>query len=152
LRPRYQRWHGRAPEAPEEPAQLYDGYADAIGATWELVAPGVELTDGGVVQFGGRSGRKIIVKLAPQGRPMAPEKVTQRAWRVKRTVDKVAGEIVLDADTGVPLRVALTGAVSFPREGKPMTINLGVTSEIAMGAPAITAPPQTDVVATPERQ
>ncbi len=39
LRPRYQRWHGRAPETPEEPVRLRDGYPEAIAATWDLLAP-----------------------------------------------------------------------------------------------------------------
>ena len=45
LRPRYQRWHGRAPEHPDEPAAIRDSFFSPIAATWELVGPGAELTD-----------------------------------------------------------------------------------------------------------
>src|SRR6185312_14060929 len=39
LRPRYQRWHGRAPESPDEPQQILDSFAEPVFATWDLVAP-----------------------------------------------------------------------------------------------------------------
>jgi len=45
LRPRYQRWHQRAPESPDEPVQIEDEMAGAVAATWDLLAPGAELTD-----------------------------------------------------------------------------------------------------------
>src|SRR6266850_4023141 len=59
LRPRYQRWHERAPESPDEPEKLRDQFEDAIFATWDLLAPAVELTDLGAAQAAGRAGRKI---------------------------------------------------------------------------------------------
>ena len=50
LKPRYQKWHRRAPEAPDEPDQIDDDMAGAVFATWDLLAPGVELTDRGNVK------------------------------------------------------------------------------------------------------
>src|SRR5262249_13309392 len=41
LRPRYQRWHQRAPESADEPAQMLDEYFEPVAATWDLLAPGV---------------------------------------------------------------------------------------------------------------
>jgi hypothetical protein len=78
LRPRYQRWHGRAPESPEEPAQVRDSFYDPIGATWDLLAPGAELTDGGATQAAGRPAHKVIIKLAPSPRTPPPEALVQR--------------------------------------------------------------------------
>jgi hypothetical protein len=43
LRPRYQRWHARDPEAPDEPQALRDQYFEATWAVWDLLAPGAEL-------------------------------------------------------------------------------------------------------------
>ena len=153
LRPRYQRWHHRAPETPEEPGQLEDSFAGALGATWDLVAPGVELTDLGAVQVGARAGRKIAVKLAPQPRAPDAEPLPQRKWREHRRVEALAGEVVLDTDKGVPLSVQLSGTVGFTRDGKPYEMKLTLTSAVAgIGtAVAITTPADADSVATPER-
>jgi hypothetical protein len=152
LRPRYQRWHGRAPETPEEPATIRDSFFEAIGATWDLLAPGAELTDGGAATVNGRAGKKVIVKLAPSPRQPAVEPLLQRKWREKRTVEAVAGEIVLDAETGLPLAAKLQGIVSFTRDGRRFSMKLNVDgSAAALGDAQIVAPPADQVVATPER-
>lgn len=153
LRPRYQRWHGRAPEHPDEPGQIRDSFYVPIAATWELLAPGAELSDLGTAQVAGRSGKKIAVKLSPDPRKPAAETLTQREWREKRTVDAVSGEVVLDADKGVPLSVKLTGTIGFMRDGRRFTMKVSVDGTAsAIGVPvAITAPPPDQVVATPER-
>jgi hypothetical protein len=154
LRPRYQRWHARAPESPEEPARVRDSFFDAIGATWDLLSPGAELTDGGAVQVAGRAGRKVVVKLAPSPRSPAPEPLTQRKWREKRTVDALAGELVLDVASGMPLAAKLSGTVSFSRDGRRFTMKLSVDGKAsAIGQPVEIAPPPEDqIVATPERR
>jgi hypothetical protein len=152
LRPRYQRFHGRAPETPDEPGQIRDSYFDSIYATWELLAPAVELSDGGAATVAGRAGRKIIVKQAPSPRSNPPEKLDQRKWREKRSIEGVSGEVVLDAEKGVPLSVKLAGTVSFSRDGRRFTMKLTLDSALAStGAVAITVPPPDMVVATPER-
>ncbi|HET7502100.1 MAG TPA: hypothetical protein VFK02_13880 [Kofleriaceae bacterium] len=153
LRPRYQRWHARAPESPDEPAALRDDYASAIGATWELLAPGAELSDRGAIEVAGRAGRKIAVALSPDPRRPAREPLSQRKWREARSVDAVSGEVVLDTDKGVPLAVKLSGSVGFTRDGKRFTMKVSVDSTISgVGSPAmILAPSEGDVVATPER-
>ncbi len=153
LRPRYQRWHHRAPEAPDEPALIADSFAAAPAATWDLLAPGAELTDDGPVQVGGRAGRKIGIKLAPTARPAAAEPLPQRKWRETRRVGAVSGEVVLDAEKGVPLSVQLAGTIGFTRDGKAYEMKLMVTSTVAgVGtAVAIAAPAAADTVETPER-
>jgi hypothetical protein len=153
LRPRYQKWHARAPETPDEPAELRDSYYSAIGATWDLVAPGAELSDLGPMQIGGRAGRKIAVKLAPSPQKNPTEPLAQRKWRESRSIDQLVGEVVLDADKGVPLAVKLVGTVAFSRDGRRFTMKLSVDSTVsAVGqAVAVTAPGGEDVVATPER-
>jgi hypothetical protein len=153
LRPRYQRWHGRAPETAAEPAQIRDAYFGAIAATWELLAPGAELTDKGPVQVAGRAGRKIAVKLAPSPRENPREPLSQRRWRESRTVSAVDGDVTLDAETGVPLAADLRGAVAFSRDGRRFTMTVGLTAVITkFGATTITAPPENEVIATPNRR
>lgn len=152
LRPRYQRFHGRAPETPDEPAQVRDAYFDSVFATWDLLAPAVELTDGGATTIAGRAGRKIIVKQAPSPRSNAPEPLDQRKWREKRTIDGVSGEIVLDTEKGVPLSVKLAGTINFSRDARRFTMKLTLDGQLtAMGPVEIAAPPPDMVVATPER-
>lgn len=153
LRPRYQRWHGRAPETPDEPAAVRDSFFEAIGATWDLLSPGAELTDAGATQLAGRSGRKVVVKLAPSPRAPAPEVLVQRKWREKRTVQAVSGELVLDAESGLPLAAKLEGTVTFMRDGRRFTMKVSLDAKAAaIGAPvAIAAPPADQVVSTPER-
>ncbi len=153
LRPRYQRWHERAPEGADEPATLRDGFTDAITATWELLAPGAELSDKGAITVGGRAGRLIEIHLSSHPAAMPGESLAQKKWRVNRTVVAVAGQIVLDAEKGVPLAIDLTGSIGFSRDGHPMTMKLSVKSAIdKLGQPATIARPATaEVVATPER-
>ena len=154
LRPRYQRWHARDPETPDEPVELRDRYFEAIAATWDLLAPGSELTDRGALEVGGRAGRKIEVTHAADPRDPAAEPVAQRKWREARTVDAVTGEVVLDAERGVPLAVKLAGTVGFTRDGRRFAMKVSLDSAISgIGTAAmIQPPPEGEVVATPERR
>ncbi|HEY4177497.1 MAG TPA: hypothetical protein VGM90_11710 [Kofleriaceae bacterium] len=152
LRPRYQKWHGRAPEGPNEPAQQRDTYYDAVEATWDLLAPGVELIDKGPVTIAGRPGRKIQVARAPKPAANPAEKLTQRKWREQRVIEDVSGEVVLDEEKAVPLSVQLAGTISFMRDGRRFKMKTSVTELVAsLGPAAITAPAAEDVIATPER-
>jgi hypothetical protein len=153
LKPRYQRWHARAPETVDEPAQMRDQIADAIGATWDLVAPAAELTDRGTVSIDGRTGRKIEVALSPHPQSPPAEPLTQRKWREGRTITALSGEIVLDADKGVPLSVQLAATVGYTRDGKREAMKLTLASKASsIGKAGEVLAPATDVVATPERQ
>jgi hypothetical protein len=153
LRPRYQHWHGRAPETPLESQQIEDSFYDPVEATWDLLAPGVELSDRGIVQIAGRTGRKIEIKPAPEPRKPAAEPLVQRKWREGRTIEALTGEVVLDADKGVPLSVKLSGTVGFSRDGRRFSMQVAVQSDVdAIGKVAQLAAPATEeVVATPER-
>ncbi|MEP6860112.1 MAG: hypothetical protein ABJE66_05795 [Deltaproteobacteria bacterium] len=153
LRPRYQRWHGRAPETPLEPQEIEDSFYDPVAATWDLLAPGVELSDRGIVQIAGRTGRKIEIKPAPDPRKPAAEPLVQRKWREGRTIEALTGEVVLDADKGVPLSVKLSGTVGFSRDGRRFSMQVAVQSDVdAIGKAAqLAAPASEEVVATPER-
>ncbi len=153
LRPRYQRWHERAPEAPDEPEQLEDQFAEPVAATWDLLAPGAELSDRGVVQIAGRAGRKIEVRSAAAQKKPPSEPLSQRAWRESRTIEGLTGEVILDAEKGVPLSVKLSGTVGFLRDGRRFAMQVSVQSDISeIGKVADIAVPATeDVVATPER-
>lgn len=153
LRPRYQRWHGRAPESPEEPAHIRDSFVDATAATWDLIEPAAELTDRGATTVAGRAGRRIVITQAPKPAPNPPERPTQRKWRESRVIEGVGGEIVLDADSGVLLAAKLAGKVSFTRDGQRYSLTVQLESTVSgLGtAVPIVAPDPAEVVATPER-
>lgn len=153
LRPRYQRWHARTPEAPDEPELLRDRYFEAVAATWDLLAPAAELADRGAIEVAGRAGRKIEVRRSPTPGDPPAEAVTQRKWRERRSIDAVSGEIVLDSEHGVPLAVKLTGNVGFSRDGRRFAMKVSVDSAISgLGSAAtIAVPSETELVATPER-
>jgi hypothetical protein len=153
LRPRYQRWHGRAPESPDEPLAIRDSFADAIAATWDLLSPAAELTDAGATQVAGRDGRKIVIKLSPSPRAPAAEPRTPRTWRESRNGEAVRGELVLDAATSALLSAKLTGTISFMRDGRRFKMTVSADASVtAIGvAVQLAAPPDDQVVATPER-
>ena len=153
LRPRYQRWHKRAPETTDEPLALRDAFVLPIAAVWDLLAPGVELTDQGAIDVAGRSGRKIAVQQSPRPAKPPAEALVQRKWREQRTIEDVTGEVVIDTETGAPLTTKLSGTVGFMRDGRRFRMKLSVTSAISdLGKPAaITAPAPEEVVTTPER-
>jgi hypothetical protein len=153
LRPRYQKWHGRAPESPDEPTQIRESYFAAIAATWDLVAPGAEITDRGTSTVAGRPGRKVAIHLAPTVREIPRETLSQRRWRETRSITALDGEITLDADKGVPLAAKLTATVTFSRDGRRFAMKLGLDAAVTrLGAQPITAPADTEVVATPTRR
>ena len=153
LRPRYQRWHGRDPENPEEPLALRDQYFEATAAVWDLLGPEAELSDAGRTEFAGRVARKITVRRAADPGKPAAEPIAQRKWREGRSIDAVDGEVVLDAAKGVPLMVKLAGSIGFSRDGRRFTMKVSLDTTISgLGAGAAIAPPPGDeVVATPER-
>jgi hypothetical protein len=153
LRPRYQRWHGRAPETPDEPLALRDQYFEAISAVWDLLAPGIEISDAGATEIAGRAARKITVRRSSDPSKPPAEPIAQRKWREARSVEAVEGEIALDAAKGVPLAIKLAGTVGFSRDGRRFTMKVSLDSTVSgLGAPAaIAAPAADDVVATPER-
>jgi hypothetical protein len=153
LRPRYARWHKRAPNDDAEPAALRDDYAAELAAVWDLLAPGIEVTDKGARTVAGRAGRAIEVKLAPSPKPAPPEPLVQRKWRESRVVEAAAGEVVLDAETGVVLSAKLAGKLAFSRDGRRFTMAIDAGAELrdVGAAVAITLPPPEEVVATPER-
>jgi hypothetical protein len=152
LRPRYQRWHRRAPETPDEPEQLRDRLCDGMSATWDLFGFAAQLSDRGTSQVAGRPARSIGIALASGKRTPETESLDQRKWRESRHVDALSGEVALDAATGVPLAVKLDGTLSYTRDGRPLSMHVTLDASLAsIGKPSPVTAPTEDVVATPER-
>ncbi len=151
LRPRFTRWHQRAPETAVEPTELRDQLVGALGAHVALYAHGLELSDKGVVQQSGRAGRRIELKLAPSPRPAPRPTLVQHAWREGATVEAATGEVVLDDATGLPLRARLDATVGFVRDGKRLTMRLALEQAVVIGTVAVARPEDDQIVATPMR-
>ena len=152
LRPRYARWHGRGPETDDEPAAIRDQLAAVLGDYVDVLARGLEVSAKGAETVAGRAGQKLELKLAPSPRSAAREALRQRSWRDSVQVVGIGGELVLDDELGVALRAAVTGEVTFERDGKRLTMAITVKQQVdAIAAPTIAPPAADQVVATPTR-
>jgi hypothetical protein len=153
LRPRYARWHGRPPEDDGELTRLKDDLGSTLAAHVDLIASAMSVADRGAVDQAGRPGHRIAIDRAQT--PAAPpaQALRQRAWRTGATVNALSGDVILDEKTGVPLHAHLEAQVEFARDGHRFTMAIVVDHELsAIGAPhPISAPPEAEVVATPER-
>jgi hypothetical protein len=146
-RPRYGKFHRRRPNDDGEAARIRGEVFGAVGATFDLLSPGVALADGGEVTVAGRKGR--VVKLTTSREPREPPRqaLTQRKWRESAAVRTVAGEMVLDAKTGVLLRAVLQGAVTFQRDGRSFEMRLDARHELGtFGAVEDVEPPAPELV------
>jgi hypothetical protein len=153
LRPRYARWHRRPPTAPEEPLQLRDRLLGELAATLELVAPGMTITAGPDSTVAGRPAKAFALARAASPRAPAAEKLSQRAWRTSRAVEKLDGQVFVDAATGVVLGAKLAATLTFSRDGRTFSMAIDVTHQVRdVGrAPPIAPPPPEETVATPTR-
>jgi hypothetical protein len=150
VRPRYSKFHRRPPSDEDEPLRFCDDTFAELGDHLELVAAALEVDDEGPVDLAGRRGRKIELRVAPSPRPPARETAPERAWRQTVAVSELAGNLVLDQETGVPLAGELRATLGFTRDGKSFDMKLEVTlTAEAIGAVAtIAAPPADQTVAT----
>jgi hypothetical protein len=152
LRPRFARWHRRPPTDPAEPGRLRDELVAGLAATYQLLGPGLEVSGRAGLSEGGRAAHAFTLAAAPSAHAAPAEATTQRAWRAGRTVDAVAGKIVLDDATGVALVGTIRGQVRFAQAGTPFVMTVSVDHQLTLGpGPAIAPPPAEDTVATPER-
>ena len=150
LRPRYGKYHAREPDTPSEPGRILDQMFSTASAYFDLLWTGAELSDRGATSIDGRAAKKIEISKAPQARDRPDESVRQRAWRESIGVDEVAGEVILDRETGAPLSVKLAGTIHYTRDGVRHEMKLAASHKIEVGAaPAIKAPAETEAVGAP---
>ncbi|WP_428265223.1 hypothetical protein [Haliangium sp.] len=149
LRPRYGRFHRRAPSDPGEPARIRDHVFAELGDHVALFAPALAVSDGGITEHEGRPARRVTLSLAEEPRAPAPGLLPQQAWRTGLGFESVRGEIVLDAATGVPLSATLEGSARFEREGRPLRMHVVVEHRVEPLAAAPTVDAPEEWVATP---
>lgn len=153
LRPRHGAFHRRAPESEQEPAGWRDDIYSELSGHLQLFAPGLAVRDGGAAEVAGRPARRIELSLASEPRQVRVGSNPQRAWRSSVEVESLSGEILLDSQTGVPLRARIEGVARARRDERPVRIHVIVEHEIeAIGQPVtIAAPPEEQWVNTPVR-
>lgn len=154
LRPRHGKFHRRPPVDDAEPGRIRDEVFATLGAYFELLAPGAELSDRGADQVAGRAARKIDITRAPEPRERPPEDDDGvRAWRQAAVVREVTGTVWLDADSGAPLAADVRGVVQFARGDRRLDMAIEVSHRIeAIGQPIdIEVPAADQTVTTHER-
>jgi hypothetical protein len=153
LRPRHGAFHRRAPENEQEPAGWRDDIYSELSGHLQLFATGLAVRDGGAAEVAGRPARRIELSRAGEPRQVRVGSSPQRAWRSSVEVESLSGEILLDSQTGVPLRARIEGVARARRDERPVRIHVIVEHEIeAIGQPvAIAVPPEDQWVNTPVR-
>ncbi len=131
LRPRYGKYHRRAPANRDEPNQILDQMHATSAAYFELLFTGAELSDRGNVTAAGRAARQIDIKLSPNKSPRPKESLSHRRWRESISVDQLTGTVILDSDSGIPLKVSITGELRFVKDQTPMTMKLAAEHEFS---------------------
>lgn len=152
LRPRFARWHKRAPSDKQEHLRLLDHYARGLPEAFELLLPSMATTDRGPAQEAGRNARQIELTTASAPRAAAAEPSADRAWRGQRVASDIKGSIVLDEGSAAPLRAQLSGQVAITRGDRKLTMKISVDQQVSFSpTPQIAAPAEAETVTTPER-
>ena len=153
LRPRYGKFHKRPPADEGEPARVRSEMGATLGAYFEMLAAGAELTDRGSASHAGRDARKIEIRTAPDSGPAPKQALSQRKWRDDAVVRSVSGTVLLDAEHGVPLSATIEGVVVYSQDGTPAEMSIRVEYSITEvgGTIAITPPSADNTVDTPVR-
>lgn len=154
LRPRFGLYHGRAPQSESEAAEIRNEMYGVAGDYLELLSRQLEVSDKGATTREGRAVREVLLKLAPKPVAVPPETLTHRKWRDTLEVKALSGSVFLDAETGAPLHLQLTGSIAFERDKRRFVMSLGAELTISdIGhTRAIAAPAEEMVLAIAPRK
>lgn len=151
LRPRFGKYHRRAPANTSEPGAILDEMFSTSNAYFDLLYARVELSLRGDERAGDRAARKIDFKIAPAPSDRDSETLAHKKWRESISVESAAGWVLLDLDGGFALAADIAGTITFVKEGKQFTMEVRAQHAIEdIGADvAIAAPAPSETVATP---
>jgi hypothetical protein len=154
-RAQYAPWRERPTDHGRDARRFRDASFAMAGDLARLLGPALQVTPAGEVQLLGRAAHRYTVALAseplatppPETRQFAtggPDEETRRhlAFLDGRVPVAAGGELLLDAATGVPLRVRLAGAFSV-KDDPRVRVQVEVTGEVkALGGKvaAVVAP------------
>ncbi len=150
-RAQYAPWRERPTDHGRDARRFRDESFAMAGDLARLFGPALQLTAAGEVQLLGRTARRYTVALAreplapapPETRQFAaggPDEETRRhlAFLDGRVPVAAGGELLLDAATGVPLRVRLAGAFSV-KDDPRIRVQVEVTGEVKVLGPRVAA-------------
>ncbi len=152
LRPRYGKFHRRAPATPDEPARVLDEIFGTFAADYDLVARFATVSDLGESTLLGRRVRKIGLGAGnKRARPRQTDPA--RAWRDETAVESLQGEVTLDVETGALIAGTLEARVAFVDRGRSYVMALVATHSLTEvgGQVTVTPPGEADSATTPER-
>jgi hypothetical protein len=152
----YAPWRERPTDLGRDARRFRDeSFAEAADLA-RLYGPALALTPAGDVQLLGRTARRFVVSLAPEAPAAAarpdgrtfgaggPDADTRRhlAFLDGRVPVAASGEVLLDVETGVPLRTRLSGAFAL-RDDPRVRVQVDLSGEVkALGGQvgAVTPP------------
>jgi hypothetical protein len=148
LRPRYGKYHARAPQSDEEANEIRNEMFAGATDYLDLFVTQVEVSDKGKQTLDGRAVRQVSLKLAPKARVHSlPAKLSQHRWRDTIEVQAIEGLVQFDAESGVPLAVAIEGSIKYTRDKRRFEMYLQATRTISnIGHERAIAPPQEDLI------
>jgi hypothetical protein len=154
LRPRYGRYHGRAPNDQAEESKIRNELFAFASDYLDLAARRLEVSDKGSGTLQSRSVQELQLQLAPDARKVAAETLPQRLWRNDAEVLALEGLAKLDIETGVPLSLAFKTTVAFERDGRRFEMSIDAERNIsALGhGESVSAPPDDQIVRIAPRQ
>ncbi len=148
LRPRFGKYHARAPQSEEEASEIRNEIFAGATDYLELFRNQVEVSDMGKQSLAGRAVRQVAIKLAPKARDHAlPARLSQHRWRDSIRVQSIEGVVSFDAETGVALALEFKGSIKYTREKRRFEMVLRATRSITdIGHERAIAPPAQELV------
>lgn len=148
LRPRFGKYHARAPQSESEAGDIRDEVFAGASDYLDLFASQLEVSDRGAKTLDGRAVRQIALELAPKpNKRIAPATHTQRAWRNTIEVEAIEGLVSLDAESGVALALEFRGRIKYERDNRRFGMTLQANRSISdIGHERAIAPPAEELV------
>lgn len=153
LRPRYSKFHRRAPTRKSEPTALRDELFSTLAAYLQPLAHLIDVGEATETTFAGRKAVKVMLATAAKPRSRKPERLVQRKWRENIEGGTISGHVVLDRESGAPLAAQVSGELELVRDGERLRMKLRVSHLVkdVGAAVAIAVPPPDKTVDTLQR-
>lgn len=150
VRPRYGKYHRRAPATRDEPARLTNDVYATLAADYELVAHAIDIKDLGTTRVDGRQARKLKLSLGKVRLP-ATQELSHKQWRENFAVTELSGELVFDNTTGALLSGRLASKGQLVKKGRTFDLALTSTHKLTTQSIAFEFPSDEESVETPTR-
>jgi hypothetical protein len=140
VRPRYGTFVRRRPDEGEAERLRQETYG-GLAAALEVVGRFVQAKAEGPATVAGRPARRLALGLTPTPRAATPAPEPRREWRATVAVQKLAGTLSVDEQTGAPLACSLKAEYTFRRGAATASATLEYEGSLTPAAQvAVTAP------------